>query len=241
MNFKDKLNVKGYVEILKIDHRTGKTETVYEDPNVITGGLGRSMAQFMSRPDCTTDSCVSGTSYVESGEDEERRVRDECTMGGISSLAVSSTVSLGNPLTESEYGGALRSVSITEGMLYSDASAAIERQAFGRIGGQGPLVSSLVSIIHLDEETANGQLLDEVGLFVDNPYLKTNAEASVPRVEVDFSLLGDENEDSDESTPNLVYEAPGQLLAAYKQFTPIQKESYFSLLIRWKINFSVEP
>ena len=57
MDFKDKLKITGHVEILKIDNQTKKVEVVYEDPNVITGGLGRSIAQFMSTPDCTTVPC----------------------------------------------------------------------------------------------------------------------------------------------------------------------------------------
>jgi len=56
-----------------------------------------------------------------------------------------------------------------------------------------------------------------------------------------LSLLG---ENSGEVRPNtsLTYERPGQLLAAYKKLdTPVKKESYFSLLIRWRVNFSIEP
>jgi hypothetical protein len=64
MDFKDKLKITGHVEILKIDNQTGKVEVVYEDPNVITGGLGRSIAQFMSTPDCTTDPCVGDGIYL---------------------------------------------------------------------------------------------------------------------------------------------------------------------------------
>ena len=162
--------------------------------------------------------------------------------GGASSLAVSSTISLGSPLTNAEYGGGLRSVNVVSGMLYSEASAAVETQAFSKIQGQGTVVSSLVTIIHLDEETANGQLIDECGLFVDNPYLKLSTDLTdYPRINVDFSMLGGDDDSVDNRSP-LTYETPGQLLAAYKKLdTPIQKESYFSLLIRWRVNFSIEP
>ena len=141
---------------------------------------------------------------------------------------MSSTISLGSPLTNAEYGGGLRSVNVVSGMLYSEASAAVETQAFTKIQGQGTVVSSLVTVIHLDEETANGQLIDECGLFVDNPYLKLSTDVTnYPRISVDLSLLG---ENSGEVRPNtsLTYERPGQLLAAYKKLdTPVQKRKLF--------------
>ena len=74
---------------------------------------------------------------------------------------------------------------------------------------------------------------------MDNPYHKTGFDEHIPGGAVDFGLLG-ESSPPDDPASNEVYEEPGQLLAAYKKFTPIQKESYFSLLIRWKINFSIE-
>ena len=107
-------------------------------------------------------------------------IRDECMMepyqiryyqvgtggvatGGHTVEGLSSTTSLVSPLTSEEYGNALASVNVVSGMLYSEASAAIGPQAFGKVGAaQGAVLSSLVSIILLDEETANGQLLDEV-------------------------------------------------------------------------------
>jgi len=52
MNFNDKLKPHGRLEIIKIDKATGKEEVLFDDHNVITGGLGQSIAQFMSVPDC---------------------------------------------------------------------------------------------------------------------------------------------------------------------------------------------
>ena len=52
MNFNDKLQPHGRLEIIKIDKATGKEEVLFDDHNVITGGLGQSIAQFMSVPDC---------------------------------------------------------------------------------------------------------------------------------------------------------------------------------------------
>ena len=57
MNFIEKNKVVGRLEIIKVDSRTGKAEVVFDERNVITGGMGRSIAQFMTRPDCDSDPC----------------------------------------------------------------------------------------------------------------------------------------------------------------------------------------
>jgi hypothetical protein len=48
MQFSEKSRPVGRLEIIKIDKRTGLEEVVYDESNVITGGLGRSIAQLMS-------------------------------------------------------------------------------------------------------------------------------------------------------------------------------------------------
>jgi hypothetical protein len=118
------------------------------------------------------------------------------------------TVSLGKPLTKEEYGTGQVSITTTSGGLYSEQGLMLDTQEFGNITMKSQVLSSLVHVWSLDEETANGQIIDEAGLFVENPYLE---------------------------------EPPGHMLAAYKKFTPIRKENYFTLLFRWKISFPIDP
>ena len=56
MQFSEKSRPVGRLEIIKIDKRTGLEEVVYDESNVITGGLGRSIAQLMSTP-CNPHPC----------------------------------------------------------------------------------------------------------------------------------------------------------------------------------------
>ena len=58
MKFFDKNKVVGRLEIIKIDSRTGEEEVIFDDHNVITGGLGRSITQLMTRNDCAIDPCI---------------------------------------------------------------------------------------------------------------------------------------------------------------------------------------
>ena len=157
--------------------------------------------------------------------------------GGVGT-ELSSTVSLGQALTKAEYGNSLMSVDIVSGNLYSAETTLLDTQDFGYIRKKSPVTSSLVHIWVLDEETANGQLLDEAGLFIHNPYLHEyvlpgGLKALTPKIDLVGGTVSDERSD-DKSYPKY---QPGHLLAAYKKFNPIKKENYFSLLFRWSISF----
>ena len=183
-----------------------------------------------------------------------RHVRSKCDISpyqisrmqigqGASSMPeASSVVSLGGPLTSTQYGDALRSVGLTKARLYANEETNLGVQTFIELESQGVLgTSSLVSVVILDENTANGTELDEIGLFVDNPFLVTTTDMSVSPIEFNFGLLGQDPSDATDATTNMpdTSETPGHLLAAYRHFPKIKKESYFSLVFRWKINFSV--
>ena len=160
--------------------------------------------------------------------------------GGDIGTEEASTVSLGQPLTKAQYGNSLISVNVAPGILYSGENTALDNQDFGRLTSKSVVGSSMVHVWSLDEETANGQTLDEAGLFVLNPYLKERGDAplveSSPRIQLVGGSVGD---NSTTDIPTSRYE-PGHLLAAYKKFKPIQKENYFSLLFRWTISFQEE-
>jgi len=244
MNFLDKINVTGHLTIIKLDHRLGSMEVLYEDSNVITGGLGRSIAQVMVTDGCDEEKC---------GIPEN--VPLKCTMShyqiskwqvgqGASGVSPTSAVTtLVKPLTDVEYGGSLRSVSIQpQEWLFDAQDEKIEKQDFGILTQQGSVVSSLVSVWSLDEETANGTTIDEAGLFVENPSLYEPQESlttggNAPNI----SLLGGPSQFGQSTEDDITLpHSGGHVLAAYKQFTPIRKERYFTLLFRWSIAFSEE-
>jgi hypothetical protein len=162
--------------------------------------------------------------------------------GANATSAVSSTVQLGDPLTKQEYGNSLMSVDVASAILYKEEDVPVAKQDFGTIKSKGVVGSSITYTWSLDEETANGQLIDEAGLFVENPYLKKKPEMPFRPATPQIQLIGQQEPDTldglDEYLEELAdpYE-PGHLLAAYKQFTPIQKENYFTLLFRWSITF----
>ena len=182
-------------------------------------------------------------------------VRDKCDIApyqisyfqvgsGASGVPETSGVfSLGSPLSDAQYGSIGRSVEPGAAMLYLTEGVPLTKQDFITIANQGVLgASSFVSVILLDEQTANGQTLNEVGLFVDNPFLATSETGEQDGVKQVApiragNLLGQENSGGGES--RITTEAPGRLLAAYRHIPSIQKEDFFSLLIRWSINFSV--
>ena len=245
MNFVEKNRVVGHLTIVKLDHRTGDEEVLYDDHNVITGGMGRSLTQLMTTPDCGVDLC--------NVDDPERPQCDlyhyqitrfqvgtggDGTGGDVGSEA-SSTVSLGQPLTKKKYGNSLKSVDISAGNLYSEENTFLEAQDFGLLRTKSPVASSVVHLWSLDEETANGQLLNEAGLFVMNPYLKKEERGSIdvspnPKIDLAGGSVGGQNDMEEGDEPRY---APGHLLAAYKKFTPIKKENYFTLLFRWSLSF----
>lgn len=150
---------------------------------------------------------------------------------------LSSTVSLGQPLTKAQYGNTLRSVNVLSGDLFSEEGTLLDRQEFGVITTKSPVASSVVHVWSLDEETANGQLLDEAGLFVHNPYLKkTTTQINVLNA-TNIQLVGTSfGGGAGPITLPPIYQ-PGHLLAAYRKFPPIKKENYFTLLFRWSISF----
>ena len=238
MNFNDKIKIEGHLQIVKV-FPTGKEEVLHDDSNVITGGLGRSIAQFMTTSGCDEENC-GVTSATPSGCQmwHYQISRFQVGQGASAQPETSAVTNLGLPLTNAQYGGLLRSVDVEkQAWLWADNKVPIGQQDFGIVTQQGSLISSLVTVWALDEETANGTELNEAGLFVENPYLyKSPAKAAVnvgggPLIMVGGTFVGAVGEEP----PSI---GGAHLLAAYKHFEPIRKESYFTLLFRWAINFS---
>ena len=162
--------------------------------------------------------------------------------GASGTTATSATVQLGNELTKQEYGNSLMSVNVASAILYKEEDVPVAKQDFGKIESKGVVGDSIVYVWSLDEETANGQKIDEAGLFVENPYLKRKVIQPFRPATPQIQLLGQEQPDIEEGLEDYLeeisnpYEA-GHLLSAYKQFSPIHKENYFTLLFRWSITF----
>lgn len=241
MNFVEQNKVVGHLTIVKIDSRTKKEEVVYDDSNVICGGMGRSIAQFMSLSGCDLEECGVSIPGGDACNLKHYQIsKYQVGVGASGTTATSSVVGLVSPLSYEDYGGDLKSVQLDTAALYSESNVMIsEAETFGILSRTGKGTSSMTHIWLMDEETANGQRIDEAGLFVENPYLKSK-EATSDVNSLQISLLGDTGSDSqpesDADTEEVIY-APGHLLCAYKQFSPIYKENYFSLLFRWKITF----
>jgi len=63
MDFNEKIKLTGHLEVIKIDNKTGEETVLFDDHNVITSGLGQSIAQFMTASGCynltpSTSSCL---------------------------------------------------------------------------------------------------------------------------------------------------------------------------------------
>lgn len=156
---------------------------------------------------------------------------------GASGQAESASVNtLVSPLTSEQYGpeGSISTDIENHDLWGSESILLSTNEPFILIPMQGSIEESLVSVISLDSQTANGQTLNEIGLFVFNPFHKyiTGADIGEPdHVSVD-------PEAGEVIASARAIENPGCVLAAYRQFSDIKKEDYFELLFRWSIFFS---
>lgn len=159
---------------------------------------------------------------------------------------------LARPLTMEEYGRFDDLGQVEERDIYATETDLLVTQAVAPIYSKGISGDKLVHIILLNEWAANGQTLNEIGLFVDNPFYKLKEipesrpgvaptlvslnPGGVPSDFTDFEIPV-----ADEVPPSLLtVEAPGSLLAAYRQFPNILKEDFFTIIFRWSIAFKPE-
>tara|TARA_R110000851_G_scaffold50710_1_gene121017 strand:- start:46 stop:921 length:876 start_codon:yes stop_codon:yes gene_type:complete len=172
---------------------------------------------------------------------------------GASGVTEAVTVAqLGGPLTKAQYGNPdVASVVTQQLQPWSDehSLATYEPQTFVNINTYGPNKTGITYVLVLDEDTCNGQLLNEIGLFSHNPFMKIKDGApSDGQVGIggapNKTLLGGSGDGVKEfggktDSEGIQYEEdPGAVMCAYRQFRDIQKESFFTLLFRWTIYFS---
>ena len=146
----ESINPKGHLEIIKT-YNDGTSETVLDDHNVITDGMGISLAALFA-------------------EDSSTRSVSDFTIGyiqlGTSSLLMTSSVdSLLVPLTLAEYGNSeltvadyLISTGSTEALI-SINSAYVTK----------PTLSKVSYTVLISDDACNGENLSEIGLFSVNP------------------------------------------------------------------------
>ena len=173
---------------------------------------------------------------------------------GASGVTEAVTVAqLGGPLTKAQYGHPDVASVVTEELQpwsNKDTPATHDPQTFVNINTYGPNKTGITYVLVLDEDTCNGQLLNEIGLFSHNPFMKikdiTNSDKQVgiggapnPNLLGGFQGGPKVFDNSRADKEGIRYEEdPGAVLCAYRQFRDIQKESFFTLLFRWTVYFS---
>ena len=150
--------VKGYLEIVKV-FEDGREEIHFSDKNVITSGMGVTLLEAFN----TTSSKSVSLFQI---------VNFQVGTGGSSGLQVSGTGALAAPLSAtSQYG---------TNASFETEVASLQASGSVTTGHIFPIIpwsyikkltpSRVLYTIYLDENTANGITLNEVGLFSNNIY-----------------------------------------------------------------------
>jgi len=151
----ESLNPKGHLEIIK-RHSNGLEETILADHNIITVGMGITLASLFSNTTSSATADSFNISYFQ--------------VGNGSSVMASSVTKLGDPINEAEYGNSDLTISAigiggTGATLTKDA--AYINPAYISKTSNTKVTYSLV----LEEEACNSIAIDEIGLFSKNPLL----------------------------------------------------------------------
>jgi len=112
---------------------------------------------------------------------------------------------------------------------------------------------AIVYQIILNRNSCNGFTLNEIGIFVDNPFnffdYRTSGQpdavtgeygpVAIPTEDIPPSCLTEDPRIPAQAMDKMSFEreAPGSLLAAYRQFPNITKEPSFDIIFRWSIRF----
>jgi len=150
-SFLDTIDPKGHLLIIKT-HTNGLSEVLLDEHNVITDGMGVTLAALFSNDDLTVSSGDFAIPYFQVGTDAQ--------------AMDTSTIVLGQPLTKTQYGSP---IDLTVGLHLN--SAGVE-QAFVHLNNAYIARSSLSKITYtvlLTDDHANGHTINEIGLFSKNP------------------------------------------------------------------------
>ena len=156
----ERLNPKGHLEIIK-QFKDGTQETVLSDHNIITVGMGQTLAGLFSISDFAKSIENFSIAYFQ--------------VGTGSATMASSLTGLTTPLTAANYGETELDI------LTHKRAGSASNFVFARINPAYINKSSATKVtfsLVLDENTANGQSIKEIGLFSKNPYSNSGTEIS---------------------------------------------------------------
>jgi len=152
--FREKLEPTGHLEIIKV-FPDNTREVLLDDHNIITKGMGITLVSMFAHDDATDSFENFAIPYFQ--------------MGSTAASMVSSLEKLSDPLDGSAYSTTdltISSVQIQGATGLQDVVALnpayMLRSAYNKI----------TYSVTLDESTANGVDIAEVGLFSKNPYIK---------------------------------------------------------------------
>lgn len=160
----NKLNITGHLEIYK-QYKDGTTELVFDDPNVITKGMGIGLSFLFT---------ASGSNSIL----DYRIDRFQLGVSGASSLQVSSTQTLSGALSSyEEYGTETDLVLATNNLIASGSDlsgqvfALVPKYHIAKIGKSSVRYTLIVDEDTCNNITRNSQTVypNEVGLFMKNP------------------------------------------------------------------------
>lgn len=163
MKFYENYSPVGHLEVWK-EFPDGTSELHYGDKNVICSGMGANLSEMFDAPP---------TANVE----EYQLTYFKIGTAGTTDLQVSTTNDLGAPLTQAEYGNGLIDVDVhnlvANGAVITSPGgtttfATIPHAYIKRITN-----TKCMWQIIIDEQSANGLTLNEVGLYCKNPYRTT--------------------------------------------------------------------
>lgn len=159
MNYKDKIEPVGHLQIIRVNSDNSQ-EILLDDHNIITAGMGRSLAAMFSHEDKTDSFDHFTIPYFQIGDGTH-------TM-------VSSLTSLASPLSIAEYGSedvTLSAIKVSDDPVGDDQAVIAMHPAYIYLSASNKVTYSVT----IDESTANSIDITEVGLFSKNPYLQTPA------------------------------------------------------------------
>lgn len=193
MNNTEIIQASGNLEIIKV-YPNGSEEVVFSDHNVITSGLGVNLAIVFAG---------SGSNSIEDHQIRWFQLGSGAPTPGYGSEVYKLVAPFGN-----DYGVGINIDSHQLGAPNGDSEAGTHYFAWiPHTSVRKTSPTSVTYILTLGILACNGLDLKEIGLFVNNPYVKFIS----PLVR---SVLG-----------------------AYRQFDVIKKTNDFSLVFRWTLSF----
>lgn len=201
MNNNDNLNASGHLEIWKV-YADGTEENIFDDKNTITSGMGVGLGLLYAGSGAT-DITNFQIRYFQLG------VRGDTIIStyGVSETSLVSALGQDNGIADyntdesfvplvlhelMDWDGNSKTVETTGTLTYDYVFADIPDNTIKRVD-----LNSVTYILYIDRNTCNGQVLNEVGLFMKNPLgytpKRSNLVAYRPFTNIDktddFSLV----------------------------------------------------